>query len=79
MHIARTQSAMELNPDMYMQFISLASHTSLALRMYLLHIYHVALAPQVEFELLEGIQQQKDKTSGSLYCIVQLQAHSQDF
>ena len=49
----RAQSAVELEPDM--QHITLASHTSLALA-------HVALAPQVEFELLEGVQQQN--TSG---------------
>jgi len=47
----RAQSAVELEPDM--QHITLASHTSLALA-------HVA--PQVEFELLEGVQQQN--TSG---------------
>ena len=46
----RAQSAVELEPDM--QHITLATHTSLAL----------ALAPQVEFELLEGVQQQN--TSG---------------
>ena len=45
----RAQSTAELEPDM--QHITLASHTSLAL----------ALA-QVEFELLEGVQQQN--TSG---------------
>ena len=49
----RAQSAVELEPDM--EHISLASHTCLALA-------HVALAPQVEFELLEGVQQQN--TSG---------------
>ena len=49
----RAQSAVELEPDM--QHITLASHTSLALA-------HVALATQVEFELLEGVQQQT--TSG---------------
>ena len=38
-----------------MQHITLASHTSLVLA-------HVALAPQVEFELLEGVEQQN--TSG---------------
>ena len=48
----RAQRAVELEPDM--QHISLASHTSLALA-------HVSLA-QVEFELLEGVQQQN--TSG---------------
>ena len=54
----RAQSAVELEP--WFQFYSalqtcstlhLASHTSLVLA-------HVALAPQVEFELLEGVQQQ---------------------
>ena len=48
------QSAVELKPDM--QHITLASHTSLDLA-------HAAfIAPQVEFELLEGVQQQN--TSG---------------
>ena len=64
----RTQIAVELEPDM--QHISLASHTSLVA-----HV-RIALAPQacqVEFELLEDMQQQNtyqlDKTSGSLYCV----------
>ena len=51
------------------QHISLASHTSLR-RARL--VAHVVLAPQVEFGLLEGVQQKKhqvDKTSGSLYCV----------
>ena len=50
MRIALAEPGVELEPDM--QHIPLASHTSLAL----------ALAPQVEFELLEGVQQQN--TSG---------------
>ena len=60
----RAQSTVELEPDM--QHITLASHTSLALA-------HAAfIAPQVEFELLEGVQQQN--TSGQdimqVVCIV---------
>ena len=53
----RAQSAVELEPDM--QHISLANHIA-------------PQACQVEFELLEDMQQQKhqlDKTSGSLYCV----------
>ena len=43
----RAQSAVELEPDM--QHITLASYTSLALA------YAAFIAPQVEFELLEGV------------------------
>ena len=51
----RAQSTVELEPDM--QHITLASHTSLALA-------HVVLAPQAEFELLEGMQQQNTSGQG---------------
>ena len=59
----RAQSAVELEPDM--QHITLASHTSLALA-------HAAfIAPQVEFELLEGVQQQNTSwTRHQVVCIV---------
>ena len=52
----RAQSAVELEPDM--QHIALASHTSMALAL----CKHLIYSPQVELELLEGVQQQN--TSG---------------
>ena len=62
MRIAPAERCIELEPDM--QHITLASHTSLALA-------HAALAPQVEFELLEGVQQQKHQwTRHQVVCIV---------
>ena len=64
-----------------MQHITLASHTSLALGHVVLPSFpgssawaepgneaNVALAPQVEFELLEGMQQQN--TSGARHQVV---------
>ena len=52
--------AIELDPDM--EHIGLPSHTSLRRVRLVAH----ALAPQVESELLEGMQQQY--TTHSLYC-----------
>ena len=55
--------ALQLDPDM--EHISLASHTSLRRVRLVAH----ALAPQVEGELLEGMQQQYTrKKSHGLYC-----------
>ena len=62
MYALRAQSAIELDPD-----ISLASHTSLRRVRLVAH----ALAPQVEFEYLEGMQQQNISwTSHQVICIV---------
>ena len=58
----RIQSTTELDRD---QQISLTSHTSLQGVRLVAHEF----APQVEFELLEGMQHQLDKTSGSLFCV----------
>ena len=64
----RAQSAVELEPDT--QHISLANHTSLR-KVWL--VAHVALAPQacqVEFELLEDMQQQN--TSWTRHQVVRI-------
>ena len=62
MYALRAQSAIELDPD-----ISLASHTSVRRVRLVAH----ALAPQVEIEYLEGMQQQNISwTRHQVVCIV---------
>ena len=66
----RAQITVELEPDM--QHINFASHTFLR-KVWLVHVAIAPQACQVEFELLEGMQQQNTSWTkhqvASLYCV----------